>query len=224
MYDELRALKGKADAARRKAGLRPLSQDETERILRKSPYLVADFRGQRLSDWLAEDFSKTKTPSAGSLTAVFALVRVWSEQAGVTAPVERYWADLLEAAQPGRPAKGRARTEPQPEPAGRPAHSLIDDYIAAAVRAAQEHPYPGVLPGNTPPLTEVYVRQRVRVGDIRTRSAVPGKLGAGPVSLAGESASWTSMPPARRVAGRMSAEENPGQRSHLCGRRRPRRG
>ncbi|MCR6482771.1 HEAT repeat domain-containing protein [Amycolatopsis sp. OK19-0408] len=205
MYDELRALRGKADAARRKAGLRPLSQDETERILCKAPYLVADFRGQRLSDWLAEDFSKTKTPSANSLAAVFALARVWSEEAGVTAPAERYWADLLEAAQPDRTAKSRARTEP--EPAGGPAHSLIDDYIAAAVRAAREHPYPGVLPGNTPPLTEVYVRQRVRAGAARSRPAGPGKL-AGPVSgLVGEGASWTSMPPPRRVSGRMSAEE-----------------
>jgi hypothetical protein len=205
LYDELRALRGKADAARRKAGLRPLSQDETERILRKSPYLVADFRGQRLSDWLAEDFSKAKTPSAGSLAAVFALVRVWSEQAGVTAPAERYWADLLEAAQPDRSAKSRTRTEP--EVADSPVHALIDDYIAAAVRAAREHPYPGVLPGNTPPLTEVYVRQRVRVGEPRARSAAPGKL-TGPVSaLVGEAASWTSVPPPRRVSGRMSAEE-----------------
>jgi len=205
LYDELRALKGKADAARRKAGLRPLSQDETERILRKSPYLVADFRGQRLSDWLAEDFSKTKTPSSGSLAAVFALVRVWSEQAGVAAPAERYWADLLEAAQPGRSARSRARTEA--EPAGGPAHSLIDDYVAAAVRAAREHPYPGVLPGNTPPLTEVYVRQRVRVGEARARSAAPGKL-AGPVStVIGERASWMSVPPPRRVSDRMAAEE-----------------
>ncbi|WP_308670965.1 HEAT repeat domain-containing protein [Amycolatopsis sp. A133] len=205
LYDELRALRGRADAARRKAGLRPLSQDETERILRKSPYLVADFRGQRLSDWLAEDFSKTKTPSVGSLAAVFALVRVWSELAGVTAPAERYWADLLEAAQPGRSAK--SRTAAEADPAGNPAHSLIDDYIAAAVRAAREHPYPGVLPGNTPPLTEVYVRQRVRVGDPRARSAVPGKF-ARPVSaLAGEAAPWTSVPPPRRVSGRMSAEE-----------------
>ncbi|WP_410570060.1 NACHT domain-containing protein [Amycolatopsis sp. cmx-4-61] len=205
MYDELRALKGKADAARRNAGLRPLSQDETERILRKSPYLVADFRGQRLSDWLAEDFSKTRTPSPGSLAAVFALVRVWSEQAGVPAPAERYWADLLEAAQPDRSAKSRAR--PEAEPAGSPAHSLIDDYIAAAVRAAREHPYPGVLPGNTPPLTDVYVRQRVRVGEARPRPPLPGKLG-GPVSaVAGDGAAWASVPPPRRVSERMSAEE-----------------
>ncbi|EOD65688.1 NACHT domain-containing protein [Amycolatopsis vancoresmycina] len=137
---------------------------------------------------------------------MFALVRVWSELAGVTAPAERYWADLLEAAQPGRSAKSRARGGP--EQAGSPAHGLIDDYVAAAVRAAQEHPYPGVLPGNTPPLTEVYVRQRVRLEGTRARSAASGKLVASPVTaLAGEAASWASMPPSRRVSGRMSAEE-----------------
>ncbi|MEV4053447.1 HEAT repeat domain-containing protein [Amycolatopsis sp. NPDC049688] len=139
---------------------------------------------------MADDFSKTKTPSPNSLAAVFALARVWSEQAGDTAPAERYWADLLEAAQPGRPAKGRTR--PEPEPADSPAHSLIDDYIAAAVRAAREQPYPGVLPGNTPPLTEVYVRQRVRVAETPPRSGVP----------------WTSAaPPGRRMPGRLSAEQ-----------------
>ncbi|MET8847970.1 HEAT repeat domain-containing protein [Amycolatopsis sp. NPDC004625] len=183
-----------------------MSQDETARILRKSPYLVADFRGQRLSDWLAEDFSKAKTPSVGSLAAVYALVRLWCELTGAAAPAERYWADLLEAAQPDRSAQGRGRAGAEPE--GGPAHFPIDDYIAAAVRAAREHPYPGVLPGNTPPLTEVYVRRRVRVDERRTGSAVSGKLAASPAAvLAGESASWTSMPSVRRVPGRMSAEE-----------------
>jgi transcriptional regulator with XRE-family HTH domain len=33
----------------------------------------------------------------------------------------------------------------------------LDDYLDAALRAAREHPYPGVLPGLTPPLTDVYV-------------------------------------------------------------------
>ncbi|MCX5009981.1 helix-turn-helix domain-containing protein [Streptomyces sp. NBC_00555] len=38
----------------------------------------------------------------------------------------------------------------------------IDGYLAAARDAAREHPYAGVLPGTTPPLAAVYLRQRVR--------------------------------------------------------------
>ncbi|MFJ9543000.1 NACHT domain-containing protein [Streptomyces sp. NPDC101225] len=44
---------------------------------------------------------------------------------------------------------------------------LLAKYLGAARRAAQEHPYAGVLMGATPPLAAVYLRQRVR--------AVPGE-------------------------------------------------
>ncbi|GGV29449.1 NACHT domain-containing protein [Streptomyces sp. PDY-4] len=37
----------------------------------------------------------------------------------------------------------------------------LDNYLDAARRSAQEHPYPGVLPGMMPPLASVYLRQVV---------------------------------------------------------------
>ncbi|WP_329580912.1 NACHT domain-containing protein [Streptomyces sp. NBC_01361] len=38
----------------------------------------------------------------------------------------------------------------------------LDSYLAAALSAARDHPYAGVLPGVTPPLQTVYVRQQVQ--------------------------------------------------------------
>ncbi|MET9468043.1 HEAT repeat domain-containing protein [Streptomyces sp. NPDC006544] len=43
-----------------------------------------------------------------------------------------------------------------------PAARHLADYLAAAHRAASEHPYAGVLPGAAPPLATVYLRQEVR--------------------------------------------------------------
>ena len=37
----------------------------------------------------------------------------------------------------------------------------LDRYLAAAQRAARDHPYPGVLPGTVPPLASVYQRQHL---------------------------------------------------------------
>ncbi|MFF5020237.1 helix-turn-helix domain-containing protein [Streptomyces sp. NPDC001165] len=36
----------------------------------------------------------------------------------------------------------------------------LDSYLHAALHAAQDHPYPGVVPGTTPPLAAVYLRQQ----------------------------------------------------------------
>ncbi|MFE5686898.1 helix-turn-helix domain-containing protein [Streptomyces sp. NPDC056512] len=38
----------------------------------------------------------------------------------------------------------------------------LDSYLATALSAARDHPYAGVLPGVTPPLQSVYVRQQVQ--------------------------------------------------------------
>ncbi|MFE7647486.1 helix-turn-helix domain-containing protein [Streptomyces phaeoluteigriseus] len=40
----------------------------------------------------------------------------------------------------------------------------LNDYLVAAQHAAGDHPYPGVLPGMTPPLTAVYLSQQARAG------------------------------------------------------------
>jgi HEAT repeat protein len=39
----------------------------------------------------------------------------------------------------------------------------LESYLPAAARAAREQPYPGVLPGTTPPLAAIYVRQRAKL-------------------------------------------------------------
>ncbi|MFF3331945.1 NACHT domain-containing protein [Streptomyces sp. NPDC002888] len=51
---------------------------------------------------------------------------------------------------------------------------LLDRYLRAARRAAREHPYAGVLPGTTPPLASVYMRQRAHPdGDGSPRRPLP---------------------------------------------------
>ncbi|KAB1978528.1 NACHT domain-containing protein [Streptomyces triticiradicis] len=48
------------------------------------------------------------------------------------------------------------RLRDRADPRGR----RLDSYLHAALGAARDHPYPGVLPGTTPPLAAVYVRQQ----------------------------------------------------------------
>ncbi|MFD5560143.1 NACHT domain-containing protein [Kitasatospora griseola] len=98
LYSELSALKDAADAARSKQGLRPLSQAEIERALRQPPYGIADFRGQRVSDWVPKDVRQAQAPAADSADALWALVRLWSETAGRPPHTQRYWAGLAEEA------------------------------------------------------------------------------------------------------------------------------
>ncbi|NUR30247.1 MAG: helix-turn-helix domain-containing protein, partial [Catenulispora sp.] len=51
----------------------------------------------------------------------------------------------------------------------------LDSYLEAARRAAQDHPYPGVLPGRLPPLATVYVRQHAT---LRSTAQAAGGDGA----------------------------------------------
>jgi hypothetical protein len=63
------------------------------------------------------------------------------------------------------PVVGVVSADPDPDPeggAGDTATRLMAPYLRYARRAAAEHPYAGVLPGTTPPLTDVYLRQRLR--------------------------------------------------------------
>ncbi|MFF0387646.1 NACHT domain-containing protein [Kitasatospora sp. NPDC004615] len=108
LHSELWALKAEADAARRKQDLRPLSQAEIERTLRQAPYRIADFRGQRVSDWVPKDVRQAQAPSADSADALWALVRLWSETAGRPPRTQQYWAGLAEAARDASPAAASA--------------------------------------------------------------------------------------------------------------------
>ena len=105
LYAALRTLEGRARAARLAEGL-VYSRRETERVLRKSPYNV-DLDSRRISTWLPQDPHKAQVPRADG-DRVWALVRLWSTWAGDGQPKERYWRDLIEAAQPARAAHASA--------------------------------------------------------------------------------------------------------------------
>ncbi|WP_344626594.1 hypothetical protein, partial [Kitasatospora arboriphila] len=53
-----------------------------------------------------------------------------------------------------------------------PAAQQLSAYLTAAYYAATRHPYAGVLPGTTPPLAAVYLRQQIR--RIETQAPGPG--------------------------------------------------
>ncbi|MER6113570.1 helix-turn-helix domain-containing protein [Streptomyces hirsutus] len=79
----------------------------------------------------------------------------------------------------GSPAAGSRPAADPSHHAGHPAHPLcspyLRGYLAAATRAADTHPYPGVLPGvEPPPLSVVYLRQQAR-----PQMLVDGSTGAG---------------------------------------------
>ncbi|MFF8944064.1 trypsin-like peptidase domain-containing protein [Streptomyces sp. NPDC014864] len=55
----------------------------------------------------------------------------------------------------------------------------LRDYLADAARAAQAHPYPGVVAGVMPPLSAVYVRQQAERADTAGADGGPGHPGGG---------------------------------------------
>ncbi|MER6161684.1 helix-turn-helix domain-containing protein [Streptomyces sp. NPDC001868] len=61
----------------------------------------------------------------------------------------------------------------------------LNDYLVAAQRAARDHPYPGVLPGTTPPLTTIYLSQQARIGSDESE-ANPVSRGPATGSLSAE--------------------------------------
>jgi hypothetical protein len=81
-YQALSALEHQASAARRAAG-QAYSRRETARALRQPPYQVTA-AGQRISAWLPGDPAKAQVPRDSD--EVWALVRLWSDWAGLPAP------------------------------------------------------------------------------------------------------------------------------------------
>ena len=104
LYEALRVLERRAVAARQKAGLPP-SRREAAAATRRAPYHV-EVDARRISSWcLSQDPSSAQVPRTRDADKVWALVRVWSDWAGDRSPRQRYWMDLIEAAQPARVRK-----------------------------------------------------------------------------------------------------------------------
>ncbi|RKN36779.1 NACHT domain-containing protein [Streptomyces hoynatensis] len=61
----------------------------------------------------------------------------------------------------------------------------LDAYLKAAGRAARDHPYPGVLPGTTPPLASVYLRQQTAPWTEQTPGGSGGESRGHPGPLRG---------------------------------------
>jgi hypothetical protein len=97
LYDQLRALEGRAQTARG----RNASRREAAKATGRPPYSTP-VSGQRISSWLADDPARAQVPSTRLADQVWAIVRVWSDWAGEKPQSRRYWADLIERAQPVR--------------------------------------------------------------------------------------------------------------------------
>jgi tetratricopeptide (TPR) repeat protein len=103
LYEALRALEYRAVTVRRGAGL-PTSRREAAAVARRAPYRTA-LDSRRISSWCPADPATAQVPRVGDADKVWALVRVWSDWAGDRLPDQRYWMNLIDAAQPTRAAR-----------------------------------------------------------------------------------------------------------------------
>ncbi|WDI18365.1 hypothetical protein PS783_12560 [Streptomyces enissocaesilis] len=105
MYDELRALEGKAKVGFRKRNRRAYSRREFARIVagRGNPSSTSTIDG-----WLHADWGTAKTPSPASSELLIAWVQLWSKWAGESCDEGR-WRTLLDEAQPSRSRQVRAK-------------------------------------------------------------------------------------------------------------------
>ena len=159
LYEALRVLEHRARSGRQAAGL-PYSRRETAREVRRS--YGADLHGQRISQWLPDDPGKAQVPRDSQ--EVWALVRLWSDWAGDPGCDQRYWSDLVEAAQPYRTPGAAASAAP-----GRPLGEFIDPFALEVHQAVDvDDPGPDGHADGLPPLP-AYVR---REHDMRLNKAV----------------------------------------------------
>jgi tetratricopeptide (TPR) repeat protein len=125
LYEALRTLEHRARSERRRAGL-PRSRREAAREAQRR-YGVA-VEGRRLSDWLPDEPGAAQVPRDSD--QVWAIVRLWSDWAGDSAPDRRYWSDLVEAAQPHRAPSAATQAAP-----GRPLGDFTDPFALEVHRA-----------------------------------------------------------------------------------------
>lgn len=150
-------------------------------MLCRPPYEVADFRGQRLSDWLPDDPSKAKVPARGSEEAIWALVRLWCSQAGDKPRSRRYWATLIDRAQPARPSSPPRLTRLDARPAATEPEARSSTPLAAFPRFAGVPPPVAHFVGREGDLD----RLRDQVGDTNV-AVVTGLGGVGKTALVTE--------------------------------------
>ncbi|GGU93085.1 hypothetical protein GCM10010260_29890 [Streptomyces filipinensis] len=193
LYDEMRALRGRAETRRHAAG-QPFSQREIEKALDRPPYSIK-FRGQAISEWVPDDVVKAQVPHDAD--AVWALVRLWSDWAGDEHPDEGHWRNLVERAQPVRaPRSGR-------RPVGRPMseyvdHLVLDDLEVHPCLEVGEGPGLGPLPA--------YVRRehdaqlRAVLDAVRTGASQIAVL-VGGSSTGKTRACWEALEPLREAGG-----------------------
>ncbi|MGV9245382.1 hypothetical protein [Streptomyces sp. NPDC003710] len=155
LYEALRSLEHRAKTARRSAG-DVYSRRETARAVRSRYGVALDSR--RISTWLPNDPAQAQVPRADS-DAMWAMVRLWSAWAGEK-PSERYWRDLIEAAQPERGTRAAGGSP------GRPIGEVTDPFALEVHRAI------GPEAANTQaelPLLPTYIE---REHDLRLRELV----------------------------------------------------
>lgn len=166
---QLRALEGRAQRARKAAGL-SCSRREAAAATVRTKYRVA-VRFQAISAWLSAPPKRATVPSAASSEQVLALVQVWSRWAGES-PSERFWRDLLEQAQ--APARGTAT----------PAAALVAGPEAQSPASSPRTSWPhqvGVIPRRASAFQERAEARRLQEAEAGTGSTAQVLAGMGGV-------------------------------------------
>lgn len=143
LHTALSALEGRAKEGRRR---------KSERYSRRLAASAAGISDRRINDWVPGDPAKAKVPHDAH-EDVMALIRVWSQWAGETRVDQRYWSNLIDAAQPSRKRTGTVSGAGP----GIPIAEAVDPF-AFEVHQAIEVGKPGIG-GVLPPLTSYISRE-----------------------------------------------------------------
>ncbi|MEV0400077.1 NACHT domain-containing protein [Actinoallomurus sp. NPDC050550] len=123
----------------------------------------AAFRGQRLSEWIADTPGRATVPDDPD--SLLALVTVLGRWAGDPRVDEGRWRTLLDEARDVPRDPGRRDT-------------LLRRYLTAVANDASAHPYPAVVENAfPPPLSQVYLRPHLAEPDARAASSGQDQAG-----------------------------------------------